>query len=708
MATASVEEQIQELRDEIRHHEHLYYVLDTPEITDAQFDALMNRLKQLEEQHPELITPDSPTQRVGGKPREGFPKVAHSRPMLSLDNAYNKEELRAWDQRVRAGLPASETLRYVCELKLDGLSIALQYGAGSHGAAHLKRGLTRGDGTIGEDVTTNVRTIRTVPLSIAAKKLEKAHLPQDFEVRGEVVLPQAAFAKMNEERVAQGMAPAANPRNAAAGTIRTLEPNIVAQRRLDLYAYFLLRNGETLLPTHTETLEALRTAGFLVNPYTKTVKDIDAVFKFIAEAEPLRETLGYEIDGVVVKVDSTAQQRRLGFTGKAPRWAIAYKFAARAGITKLEDVHFQVGRTGKVTPVAVLTPVLIGGTTVTRATLHNADEIARLGVKIGDFVQVERGGDVIPKIVEVVDDKQHPRGKGEILFPKQCPVCASELMRIEGEVDWRCVNSSCPARVREELLHWAARNVMNIEGLGDAMVAQLLGQSPSFSEEPDTLGEGNAAVTEEGAPITTRKPLIHTVADLYRLKREQLLGLERVGEKTADALLAQIERSKTAGLARVLLGLGIRFVGERTAQLLAQHFGSMKALREATAEELETVPEVGPKVAQAIVEFFTVKKNLQLIDDLESLGLKMTAEKKVVGTALEGVTFVLTGTLPNLTREEAKEKIEAAGGKVSGSVSKKTNFVVAGEEAGSKLEKAQALGVKILNEAELLEMLKKG
>jgi DNA ligase (NAD+) len=700
MAHASTaEEQIQALRDEIRHHEHLYYVLDSPEITDAQYDALMNRLKKLEQQHPELLTTDSPTQRVGGKPREGFPKFAHSRPMLSLDNAYNEEELRAWDQRVRAGLPSSESLRYVCELKLDGLSLALHYDEGAHGAAHLDRGVTRGDGTTGEDVTTNVRTIRSVPLSVAAKKLQIAHLPQSFEVRGEVVLPQAAFVKMNEERVAQGLAPAANPRNAAAGTIRTLEPNIVAQRRLDFYAYFLLRDGDALLSSHSETLESLRAAGFRVNPHTKTVKNIDQVLEFIAKAEPLRETLGYEIDGVVVKVDSTAQQRRLGFTGKAPRWAIAYKFAARAGITQLEDVLFQVGRTGKVTPVAALTPVLIGGTTVTRATLHNADEIARLDVRIGDFVQVERGGDVIPKIVEVLEDKEHPRGTKEIVFPSVCPVCESELKKVEGEVDWRCVNNSCPARVREELLHWSARSVMNIEGLGDAMVAQLLGQNPTFDE-------GTETVTEEGAPVTTRRPLIHTIADLYRLKREQLLGLERVGEKTADALLAQIDRSRTAGLARVLLGLGIRFVGERTAQLLAQHFGSMKALREASADELEAVNEVGPKVAQAIVEFFAVEKNLQLIDDLESLGLKMTAEKRVVGTTLEGLTFVLTGTLPNLTRDEAKDRIEAAGGKVSGSVSKKTDYVVAGEEAGSKLDKAQALGIRILDEAGLLELLK--
>jgi DNA ligase (NAD+) len=696
----TLEQELQELRDELRHHEYLYYVEDAPELTDAQYDALMNKLKKMEAEHPELVTPDSPSQRVGGKPKEGFAKVAHSRQMLSLDNAYNEEELRAWEQRVRDALPSTETVRYVCELKLDGLSLALHYEARLGGSAHLVRGVTRGDGSIGEDVTSNVRTIRSVPLSVSAAKLKAAGLPQSFEVRGEVVLPQAAFEKMNEERVAQGMAPAANPRNAAAGTIRTLEPNIVAQRRLDFYAYFLLRDGEFLLPLQSTTLDALKSSGFRVNKYAKTVKNIDEVIKFIADAEPLRDTLGYEIDGVVIKVDATAQQRRLGFTGKAPRWAIAYKFAARAGITKLEDVLFQVGRTGKVTPVAALAPVLIGGTTVTRATLHNADEIARLGVKIGDFVSVERGGDVIPKIVEVVEDKAHPRGKKEIVFPKICPVCGSELQRVEGEVDWRCVNNSCPARVREELLHWSARGVMNIEGLGDAMVAQLLGQSASFG--------GEEVVSEEGAPVELRRPLIHTVADLYTLKREGLLGLERVGEKTADALLGQIERSKSAGLARVLLGLGVRFVGERTAQLLAAQFGSMEELRKASAEELEAVNEVGPRVAQAIVEFFGVKKNQELIDALEKVGVVMTAEKRVTTSTLEGLTFVLTGTLPTLTRDEARERIESAGGRVSGSVSKKTDYVVAGEEAGSKLDKATSLGVKVMDEAGLLQLLEDG
>ena len=688
------DQQIADLRDELRHHEHLYYVLDAPELTDAQYDTLMEQLKALEAAHPELVTPDSPTQRVGGKPRDGFVKTPHSKPMLSLDNAFGEADLRAWDTRVRNGLPASETVRYVCELKLDGLSLALHYSGG-----HLQRGLTRGDGSVGEDVTSNVRTIRSVPLSVSPAKLKAASLPEAFEVRGEVVLPQAAFRKMNEQREAAGLAPAVNPRNAAAGTIRTLEPNIVAQRRLDFYAYFLLQpNGELLLPTQTEALAALRHAGFRVNQHATTVDTIDEALAFIAHAETLRDTLGYEIDGVVLKLDSVAQQRRLGFTGKAPRWAIAYKFAARAGITRLDDVLFQVGRTGKLTPVAALAPIFIGGTTVTRATLHNADEIARLGVRIGDFVQVERGGDVIPKIVAVVDDNAHPRGTTEIVFPTHCPICASELIRAEGEVDWRCIDASCPARVREELLHWAARGVMNIEGLGDAMVAQLLGQSPD-------LGADVEPVTEEGAPIATRKPIIHTIGDLYRLIRNQLIDLERVGEKTADALLAEIARSKQAGLARVLLGLGIRFVGERTAQLLAQHFGSIAALRIATAEELEAVNEVGPKVAQAIVEFFAIPKNQQLVDDLQSLGLKLTAEKRVTTDTLEGLTFVLTGTLPTLTREAAKALIEEAGGRVSGTVSKKTSYLVAGEEAGSKLDKATSLGVPVLDEPGLVQLL---
>jgi DNA ligase (NAD+) len=713
----SPQQQIEALREEIRRHEHLYYVLDTPEVTDAEYDALMNRLKALEAEHPECITPDSPTQRVGGKPREGFVKTPHSRPMLSLDNAYNEAELRAWDQRVRDALPSAERVRYVCELKLDGLSLALHYAPATDGSAQLQRGLTRGDGTIGEDVTSNVRTIRSVPLRVDAAKLKAAKLPGNFEVRGEVVLPQAAFLKMNEQRVAQGLAPAVNPRNAAAGTIRTLEPNIVAQRRLDFYAYFLLHGegdnaGEMLLPTQTEALAALRTAGFRVNTHATTVDSIDQALAFIAKAEGVRDSLGYEIDGIVIKVDATAQQRRLGFTGKAPRWAIAYKFPARAGITRMEGVLFQVGRTGKVTPVAALSPVFIGGTTVSRATLHNADEIARLGVRIGDFVQVERGGDVIPKIVSIVEDAQHPRGAEPIVFPTHCPRCKTLLVREEEEVDYRCVNASCPARLEEELRHFASRSVMNIEGLGEVMVAQLLGHTIAEHEADAAAAESEVESEEATADAPTREALVASVADLYTLTKEQLLTLERVGEKSADSLLAQIENSKQAPLNRVLLGLGIRHVGERTAQALADEFGSLDELiaastsaTEGEEDKLTRVNDIGPKVAASIRDFFSNPTNLALIKRLKKLGLTMPAEKRVTTSTLEGLTFVLTGTLPTLTREAAKELIESAGGKVSGSVSKKTSYVVAGEEAGSKLDKAQSLGVPILDEAGLRALL---
>jgi DNA ligase (NAD+) len=698
----SVEQRIEQLREELRHHEHLYYVLDAPVWTDAQYDQRMNQLKALEAEHPELVTPDSPTQRVGGKPKDGFTKVAHSRPMLSLDNAYNADELRAWAERVTGGLTSTDVVRYVCELKLDGLSLALQYDAGAKDDAVLRSGLTRGDGTTGEDVTTNVRTIRSVPLHISAAKLKAAGLPQQFEVRGEVVLPQKAFEQMNAEREAAGLAPAANPRNAAAGTIRTLEPNIVAQRRLEFFAYFLLREGEFFLDEQSAALQALRGAGFLVNPHAKTVASIDEVLEFIAGADAKRDSLPYEIDGVVIKVDAVAQQRRLGFTGKAPRWAIAYKFPARAAITKLEDVLFGVGRTGKVTPVAVLAPVFIGGTTVTRATLHNPDEVVRLGVRIGDFVWVERGGDVIPKITEVVRDTAHPRGEREIAFPTACPRCAEPLLRAEGEVDLRCVNVSCPARLEEELRHFASRGVMNIEGLGEAMVAQLLGHDEAVTgdQRPDT-SEPDASEADE----PTRTALVHSIADVYTLTKEQLLTLERVGEKTAEALLEQIAGSKKQPLNRVLLGLGIRHVGERTAQALAEEFGSIDALIAATEEELTRVHDIGPKVAATVREFFSNERNLALVERLREAGLTFTAEKKVRGTVLAGLTFVLTGTLPTLTRDQAKERIESAGGKVSGSVSKKTSYVVAGEEAGSKLETAERLGVPVLDEAGLLGLL---
>jgi DNA ligase (NAD+) len=669
MAERWTEAKTEALREKIRHHEYLYYVLDAPEIEDPAFDALMRELKEIEASHPEWVTPDSPTQRVGGKPKEGFPKVAHSRPMLSLDNVNTAEELADWDRRVRA-LAGDADVAYVTELKLDGLSLALHYESGARGGAVLARAITRGDGTIGEDVTSNVRTIRSVPLSISAEKLKQSRLPVPFEVRGEVVMPVAAFLKMNQEREALGQTPAANPRNAAAGTIRTIEPNIFA---LQLTPG---AEGENVFATQVETLEALTTAGFRVNPHREALKTLDQLQKFVARAEEQRASLSYEIDGVVIKVNATALQKRLGFTGKAPRWAVAYKFTARGGVTKLEDITVQVGRTGKLTPVAVLSPVQIGGITVTRATLHNADEIERLGVKIGDFVRVERGGDVIPKIVEVIEDKDHPRGHKTFHFPAHCPVCGSEIVRTEGEADYRCVNVDCPARLRESLLHFASRGVMNIDGMGEAVVVQLM---------------------ERG--------LVRSVADLYSLTSEKLLTLERIGQKTADSLIAEIEQTKKAPLDRVLFGLGIRFVGERTAHLLADAFGSMDALMAASPEELERVQEVGPRVAAAVHEFFAEERNRRLIDRLRAAGLTFTAEKRRKSAKLEGLTFVLTGTLPTLAREEAKERIEASGGRVSGSVSKKTSYVVAGEEAGSKLDKARELKVPVIGEKELLEML---
>ena len=666
---------IDQLREELRHHEYQYHVLDSPEISDAEYDAKMRELRALEADHPELVTPDSPTQRVGGKPKEGFAKVDHSRPMLSLDNVNSEQELADWERRVRAAVGSAD-VSFVCELKMDGVSLALQYEPGPGGAALLQTALTRGDGVTGEDVTSNIRTIRSVPLSVSKERLHRAGLPQSFEVRGEVILPDDAFLRLNRQREEQGLPPAVNPRNAAAGTIRTLDPDIVAQRRLDFYAYFALVKGESAFPEQWQALEALSSAGFRVNRHRKPLHTLDELVAFVAWAEGQRHGLGYEIDGVVIKVNETALQRRLGYTGRAPRWAVAYKFTARSGVTQIEDIMVQVGRTGKLTPVAVLHPVFIGGTTVSRATLHNADEIERLGVKIGDYVTVERGGDVIPKIVGVVDDAQHPRGNKTFVFPSECPVCGSEVVRDEGEADYRCINVDCPARLKESILHFASRKVMNIEGLGDALVTQLL-----------------------------ERRLLTSVAGIYSLTEEQLLELERIGKKSAQSLLAEIESSKKLPLNRVLFALGIRFVGERTAQLLAEAFGSMDALVDASIEELQAVDEVGPRVAEAIHEFFAEEKNRQLVEKLRQAGLTFTAEKKRKSSQLEGMTFVLTGTMADLTREEAKARIEAAGGRVSGSVSKKTSYVVAGEEAGSKLDKARELKVPVIEQAQLLELL---
>jgi DNA ligase (NAD+) len=671
-ASIGVEEKIEALREKIRHHEHLYYVLDDPELSDAEFDKLMQQLKDLEAEHPSLVTPDSPTQRVGGKPREGFVKVPHSSSMLSLDNTYNEEELRDWERRVHE-LTGRGDVDYVCELKLDGMSLALIYEDGK-----LVRGVTRGDGSVGEDVTLNVRTVRSIPLSIPKERLKKAGIPSDFEVRGELLMPTASFKKINEERERNGLPTFANPRNFTAGTVRQLDPNVTAERRMDYFPYILLQNGRTYFDYHSKTLAALDAAGFKVNPNHKLVRLMDEVWAFIQQWEEKRDSLPYEIDGIVVKVDRIALQDELGFTGKAPRWAIAYKYAARAGITKLESVRWQVGRTGKLTPVAELVPVAIGGTTVRNATLHNADEIERLGIKIGDWVQVERGGDVIPKVAKVIDDdeKDHPRGKTDIQIPEKCPVCGNRVVRTEGEVDYRCVNANCPAKLLGTILHFASRGVMNIDGMGDALVTQL---------------------TERG--------LVKNVADIYKLTKADLLSLERMGDKSARNILDEIDNSKKLPLERVIYGLGIRMVGERTAQFLAEHFGSMEALEQAGIEELQNVNEVGPRIAESIVEFFSISANRKLIERLGEAGLALKGKKKERGTKLAGKTFVLTGTLPKLTRDEAKKMIEDAGGKVTGSVSKKTDYVVAGADAGSKLDKAKELGVAVIGEEEMQELL---
>jgi len=656
----SVRDRIERLRAELRRHEYLYYVLDQPEITDAEYDALMRELASLEKANPEFLSPDSPTQRIGGAPREGFVKVRHSAPMLSLDNALNEGELRDFDRRVRE-LLGGEPYRYVAELKLDGLSMAAHY---RDGKFHLA--ITRGDGEEGEDVTENARTIRSLPLAVDAQ------LPA-FEVRGEVIMDREAFERLNAEREREGLARYANPRNSAAGSLRVLEPSITAARRLDYYAYFLLVNGEPAFDSHWESLETLARWRFKVNPERRLCHSLSEVLEFCARWEERRDSLPYEIDGVVLKVDSVAQQRRLGWTAKAPRWAIAFKFPPRQQSTVVEAIEVQVGRTGALTPVARLKPVFLSGVTVTRATLHNEDEIQRLGVHVGDEVIVERSGDVIPRIVSV---KRHPEDHRPFVMPKICPVCGGEVAREQGEVVSRCINTNCPARLKESLLHFSARSVMDIDGLGEALVDQLVDQG-----------------------------LVKNIADLYRLKKEDLLRLERMGEKSAAKLLENIAESKKRPFARVLGGLGIPFVGERTAQILADTFGDIDALMAADEERLQTAEEVGPKVAQSIRHFFHEKRNLDLVKQLRELGLTFEQENRSRGGPLAGLTFVLTGTLPTMTREEAKAKIEAAGGKVSGSVSKKTHYVVAGEEAGSKLDKARELGVPIIGEAELLEML---
>ncbi len=664
----AIEKEIEKLRNDIRYHEHRYYVLDNPEISDFEFDKLMRRLQELEAQNPGLVTPDSPTQRVGGVPAEEFPKVRHSVPMLSLDNTYSVDELKDFDRRVRE-LSGRSKVEYVGELKLDGLSMALTYEDGM-----LTHGVTRGDGVEGEDVTANVKTIRSVPLRTDPKRSEVIGDPRRLEVRGEVIMPRKAFEQTNAQREAAGEPRFANPRNAAAGSMRQLDSRIVAQRKLDMFLYYLLVENREPLGEHWQNLEALVKMGFKVNPNRRLCKSFEELMDYIQEWESKRDGLEYEIDGIVVKVNDIRLWEELGTTAKSPRWAIAYKYAARQATTRVMDIRAQVGRTGTLTPVADLEPVDVGGVTVSHATLHNMDEIARLGVKIGDAVLIQRAGEVIPQVVKVV--KQAPEGR-EFSMPKQCPVCGGDVHRAEGEVAYRCVNSACPARLKESLLYFAGRRAMNIDGLGDALVDQLVD-----------------------------KGMVHDVADLYALTHEKLANLERMGDKSASNLLLEIDNSKKASLARLIFALGIRFVGERTGQLLADHFASLDKLAKASAEELWEVEEVGPRVAESILEFFREPRNLKVIEKLRKAGLQFESAKvhKPEGN-LAGKQFVLTGTLPRYSRDEAKKMIEEAGGRVTGSVSKKTDYVVVGADPGSKLDKARSLGVKTIEEGELLKLL---
>jgi DNA ligase (NAD+) len=655
---SSLNHHLEELRREIREHEYRYYVLDQPTISDYEFDQLMRELKKLEEQHPNLITPDSPTQRVGGEPAKEFPTYTFSRPMLSLENAYSEEELQDWGRRVTA-LSETESVDHVAELKIDGLSVALIYQGGL-----LDKAVTRGDGRTGEVVTGNVRTIRSVPLRLN----EDASL----EIRGEVFLSLKAFRQLNDEREEAGEPRFANPRNAAAGSLRQLDPAIAAKRPLDFYGYWIHPTRHS----QSENLKRMIDLGLKVNPHRKLCHSVDEVIDFCRYWEERRDELDYEIDGVVVKVNSTDLQARLGSTSKSPRWAIAFKFRARQATTKLLNIRVQVGRTGALTPVAVLEPVQLGGTTIRNATLHNEDEIDRLGVQINDRVLLERGGDVIPKIVSVVE--QAP-DRVPFAKPTHCPVCGGKVFREEGEAVRRCLSQTCPAKLKESLLHWASRKALKIDGLGERLVDQLV-----------------------------QKSLVRDVSDLYRLGKDELKDLERMGPKSAENLVKEIEASRSLEFWRLLFGIGIRHVGERTAQILARQFGSIERLEQASQEELEQVHEIGPKLAESIFQFFRQPENRALIERLRVAGLPMKSdavEAPERAQVFAGKTFVLTGTLDTMTREEAGTLIAERGGRVSSSVSKKTDFVLAGRDAGSKLEKAKDLGVRILEEPEFRSML---
>ena len=657
-ATGSVRDRIEELRRIIEEHNYRYYVLDDPVIPDHEFDELMRELQALEDENPDLVSPHSPTQRVGGKASEKFPKVVHKTPLLSLANAFSEGDLRDFDRRVRSAVGDVE---YVTEFKIDGLSVALTYIDGV-----LERGATRGDGVVGEDVTANLRTIKTIPLRLKQ--------PVSLEARGEVFMPTAGFERLNEKQKEQGLAPFANPRNAAAGSLRQLDPAVTASRPLDIFIFNLEYIEGVSIATHEEGLKFLNEQGFKVSPEFRVFKSIEDVIGLCAEWQQKRESLYFEIDGIVIKVNSLRQREALGATGKNPRWAVAYKFPAQEKKTRVKDIIIQVGRTGALTPTAILEPVRLSGSTVGRATLHNEDYIREKDIRIGDAVLVKKAGDIIPEVTGVVFEERTGTEK-EFHMPDKCPVCGSEAVRAAGEAVTRCTGIACPAKLRRSIIHFVSRDAMDIAGLGPSIVELLLD-----------------------------KGFIRDATDLYRLEdmKAELVSLERMGEKSVENLLSSIEASKTRGLARVITALGIPLVGVRASALLAEHFGSMEALQRAGKEELTAIPEIGEIMAQSIITFFRQCQNKEFVERLKSAGVVMTAERKDAGAPkpLEGLTFVLTGTLAGYTRNEAFGIIEALGGKVSSSVSKNTSYVLAGENPGSKLDKAKKLGVKVIDEKE--------
>ena len=663
-----IEERLRKLREEIEYHNYRYYVLDDPVISDVEFDSLMKELISLEDEHPELVTEDSPTQRVGALPITAFVQVVHRSPMMSLANTYSLQELKAFDVRVRKALPG-ETVEYVAELKIDGLAVSLTYEDG-----YFARGATRGDGTRGEDVTHNLKTIRSIPMRLRHDN------PVTVDVRGEVFMPGREFRKLNEERRLSGDALFANPRNAAAGSLRQMDPKITAARQLDIFAYGIGDVSGVTLTTQMEVLDFLGKSGFRVNPNVRLCQNIDEVMDYAKSWNEKREDIDYDIDGVVVKVNSLEQQARLGATARTPRWATAYKFPAKQGTTVVKDIIVQVGRTGALTPVALLEPVELAGSVVARATLHNEDIIRSKDIRIGDTVVVEKGGDIIPEVVKVITDRRTGNER-EFRMPTTCPECGSDVIRAEGEVASRCAGEACPAQIREGIIFFASRNAMDIEGMGPQLVSQLL-----------------------------QSGLIRGFDDIYSLRFEDLVELERMGEKSAQNLLDAIRDSKRHPLHRLINALGIRHVGERTARDLAVHFGSMDKLSEATYDELMSIPEVGPKVAESVVTFFKNTRNVEALRALQAQGVNMVEDTRTLSSQktnyFTGKTVVFTGALERFTRKEGEDAILASGGKASGSVGKNTDYVIAGKDPGSKYNKAKSLGVTVLTEEEFERMLK--